>query len=93
MPQQLWRVLHVKGDIVIKTSYIDIQCPQCGHTEFDQPENPKDDDFVKCNNCHFEIMLADLKEVGIEQAQEAVLPEAKAEIEKMLKKAFKGHFK
>ncbi len=87
------RALHVQGDIVIKTDHISIQCPQCGDIEFEKPENPKDDDFVKCNSCHFEIMLADLKEVGIEQAKEVVIPEAKAEIEKMLKKAFKGRFK
>ncbi|ROQ29641.1 hypothetical protein EDC28_1025 [Gallaecimonas pentaromativorans] len=38
-------------------------------------------------------MLADLREVGIEQAREVVIPEAKKEIEKMLKKAFKGRLK
>jgi hypothetical protein len=38
-------------------------------------------------------MLADLKEVGVEQAKEIVIPEAKKEIEKMLKKAFKGRLK
>jgi hypothetical protein len=35
-------------------------------------------------------MLSDLKEAGIDQAREIVIPEAKKEIEKMLKKAFKG---
>ena len=75
---------------MIKTEHIDIQCPQCGHNEFKHPENLKDNDFVKCNNCHFEIMLADLKEVGAEQAREIVIPEAKAEIENMFKNAFKG---
>ena len=78
---------------MIKTDHITIQCPQCGHTEFEQPENLKDDDFVRCDNCNFEIMLADLREVGIEQAKKILIPEAKAEIEKMLKKAFKGILK
>lgn len=40
--------------------------PQCEHVEFEPPENVKDDDFVKCNSCQFAVMLADLKEVGIE---------------------------
>lgn len=78
---------------MIKTDHISIQCPECGYTEFEQPEDVKDDDFVKCHQCGFEIMLADLREVGIEQAREVVIPEAKKEIEKMLKKALKGRFK
>jgi uncharacterized Zn finger protein len=85
--------LDVQGNIVIKTDHISIQCPQCGHTEFEKPENVKDDDFVKCNSCHFEIMLTDLKEVGIEQAKEVFMPEVKAEFEKTLKKVFKGRLK
>lgn len=75
---------------MIKTEHFQIQCPQCGNTEFEQPENVQDDDFVKCNQCLFEIMLSDLKEVGIEQAREAIIPEAKKEIERMLKNALKG---
>ncbi len=75
---------------MIKTDHIDIQCPQCGHDEFKHPENLKDNDFVKCNNCYFEIMLADLKEVGAGQAREIIIPEAKSEIENMFKNAFKG---
>ena len=75
---------------MIKTDHINIQCPECGHTEFEQADNVQDDDFVKCNQCMFEIMLSDLREVGIEQAKEVVIPEAKQEIEKMLNKAFKG---
>lgn len=78
---------------MIKTSSISIQCPQCGHTEFQQPENVQDTDFVKCNFCGHEIMLSDLREVGIEQAKEIVIPEAKKAIEEILKKAFKGKFK
>ena len=75
---------------MLKNDHIQIQCPECGNTEFEQPDNVQDDDFVKCSQCKFEIMLADLKEVGIEQAKEVVIPEAKKEIEKMLKKALKG---
>ncbi|MGN5091092.1 ECs_2282 family putative zinc-binding protein [Aeromonas hydrophila] len=78
---------------MIKTTHVSIQCPECDHTEFEQPDNVQDNDFVKCNSCGFQIMLADLKEVGIEQAKEIVIPEAKKEIEKILKKAFKGRLK
>lgn len=73
-----------------KTDRIEIQCPQCGHNEFEHPENLQDNDFVKCNNCHFEIILADLKEVGFEQAKDVAIPEAKAEAEKIFKTLFKG---
>lgn len=75
---------------MIKNESIDIQCPQCGHNEFKLPENLKDSDLVKCNNCHFEIMLADLKEAGFEQAKEVVMPEMKIEAEKVFKNLFKG---
>ncbi|MDI5835643.1 ECs_2282 family putative zinc-binding protein [Shewanella xiamenensis] len=71
------------------TMHVSIQCPACGHADFEQPDNVQDDDFVKCNGCGFQIMLADLKEAGVEQAK----AEAKREIERMLKKAFKGRLK
>ncbi len=75
---------------MVKTECIDIQCPQCGHNEFKLPENLKNSDFVKCNNCHFEVMLVDLKEAGFEQAKEVAMPEIKAEAEKVFKNLFKG---
>lgn len=75
---------------MLKTDRIEIQCPQCGHNEFEHPENLQDNDFVKCNNCHFEIMLADLKEVGVEQAKDVIIPEVKLEAEKMFRNLFKG---
>lgn len=75
---------------MIKTDRVQIQCPECGHTEFEQPENVQDDDFVKCDQCGFEIMLSDLQEAGVEQAKEAVIPEVRKEIEDMFKKVLKG---
>ena len=75
---------------MLKTDRIEIQCPQCGHNEFEHPENLQDNDFVKCNNCHFEIMLADLKELDIEQAKDVIIPEVKLEAEKMFRNLFKG---
>ncbi|MBP0938980.1 hypothetical protein V2K16_01955 [Pseudomonas alliivorans] len=78
---------------MIKTKLLAIQCPQCGHTDFEQPEDVQDDDFVKCVFCGHQIMLCDLKEASVSQAKEIIMPEAKKEIEKMLKKALKGKFK
>ncbi|WKW33924.1 hypothetical protein KIH13_09445 [Pseudomonas viridiflava] len=75
------------------TRLLAIQCPQCGHTDFEQPEDVQDDDFVKCVFCGHQIMLCDLKEAAVSQAKEIIMPEAKKEIEKMLKKALKGKFK
>jgi len=74
---------------MIKTDHIQIQCPECGHTEFEQPDNVQDDDFVKCNQCKFEIMLCDLREAGSEQVREIVIPAATKKFEKMLKKVSK----
>lgn len=76
-----------------KTRLLAIQCPQCGHTDFEQPEDVQDDDFVKCVFCGHQIMLCDLKEAAVSQAKQVIMPEAKKEIEKMLKKALKGKFK
>lgn len=73
-----------------KTDRIEIKCPQCGHNEFEHPENLQENDFVKCDNCHFEVMLTDLKEVGFEQAKDVAIPEMKAEAEKLVKNLFKG---
>lgn len=74
---------------MLKTTHVNVQCPQCGHTDFQWPENVQDEDFVKCNFCGYEILLADLKQVGIEQVKAAVLPEVKAEVIAMLKKSLK----
>lgn len=78
---------------MVTTKNIDIQCPQCGRADFEQPDSVQDDDFVKCVFCGHQIMLCDLKEVGVQQAKEVVIPEVKKEIEEILKKMFKGKFK
>lgn len=78
---------------MIRTKSISIQCPQCGHTDFEHPDNVQDNDFVKCVFCGYQIMLCDLKEAGIEQARQVIIPEAKKEIHAMLKKAFRGRLK
>jgi len=78
---------------MIKTTHISIQCPQCGAVEFQQPDDVQNEDLVTCNFCGLQIKLADLKEVGIEQAKQIAIPEAKKYIEDMLKKTFKGRFK
>ena len=78
---------------MLKTTHMSIQCPECGHTEFEQPDDVQDDSLVKCNQCDFVIMLCDLKEAGIEQARQIVIPEIKEAVSKMIKDAFKGKFK
>lgn len=75
---------------MIKTEQVEIQCPQCGYNELECLDNMGDNDFIKCNNCHFEIMLSDLKEVGFEQAKEVVIPEVKAEVDRIFKNLFKN---
>lgn len=64
---------------------IEIQCPECEDTVFETPENVQDDDFVVCNQCNFQIMLADLKKINIERVQKLVHSELKKAIENSLK--------
>ncbi|WP_103894670.1 hypothetical protein [Pseudomonas sp. NFACC36] len=78
---------------MIKTRQIPIQCPQCGNEEFSFPDDVQDDDMVACTFCGAEIILADLKEVGLEQAKAVAIPEAKKAMQDILKKTFKGRFK
>lgn len=49
--------------------------------------------MVACTFCGAEIILADLKEVGLEQAKAVAIPEAKKAMQDILKKTFKGRFK
>lgn len=67
-----------------------IKCPQCGCTKFEQPDNIKSSDFVKCGGCNFEITYADLIECATEQAKEEVMPDVKKEVERMIKKLLRG---
>lgn len=75
---------------MLKTTQFHVQCAQCGNAEFLWPEHPQDDDFIKCNFCGYEVLLADLKQIGVEQVKAAVLPELKAEVMSALKKSLKG---
>jgi DNA-directed RNA polymerase subunit RPC12/RpoP len=70
-----------------------IQCPQCGGTQFEQPQLLTDGDWVTCVTCTQPFPLDDIHQVGIDQAMEVVIPEIKAEVEKMLEGLFKGKFK
>jgi hypothetical protein len=70
-----------------------IQCPQCGGTQFDQPQVVSDGDWVTCVTCAQSFPLDDIRQVGLDQAMEVVIPDVKAEVEKMLKDLFKGKFK
>ncbi|MDX9669565.1 MULTISPECIES: hypothetical protein [unclassified Pseudomonas] len=70
-----------------------IQCPQCGGTQFEQPQVLTDGDWVTCVTCTQSFPLDDIGQVGLDQAMEVVIPEIKAEVEKMLEGMFKGKFK
>lgn len=72
------------------TQRFEIKCPECGHTEFEQPFDMQDDDFVKCHQCDFEIMVSDIREIGIQQARDEVVPQLQKEFQKALKGIFKG---
>lgn len=74
---------------MIKTKSVAIQCPQCGSTDFEVPDNVQDDDIVTCHFCGLEMPLHELREVGLEQAKDVVIPEAKKAIEEALKNIFK----
>jgi DNA-directed RNA polymerase subunit RPC12/RpoP len=66
-----------------------IPCPECGGTDFEVPEPLEDDSFIKCAQCGFEVLLADIKEHGLEKAREHVTDQ----IQKQLKKEFGKLFK
>lgn len=70
----------------MKEIELNINCPQCGHTKFEMSEDLNDDDFVKCEECEFEIMLSDLKSAAIEDATDLIYDE----VSKILKKSFKN---
>lgn len=70
-----------------------IQCPQCGGTQFEQPQVVSEGDWVTCATCAQSFPLDDIRQVGLDQARNVVIPEIKAEVEKMLKGLFKGKLK
>ena len=66
-----------------------IPCPECGETEFSQPEPLDDETFVTCRKCGFSAPLIDIKEHGRAKAKEHLKRQAKAAIETELKRLFK----
>ena len=70
-----------------------IQCPQCGGTQFEQPQVLTDGDWITCVTCTQSFPLDDIRQVGLDQTMEVVIPEINAEVEKMLEGLFKGKFK
>ncbi len=66
-----------------------IPCPECGGTEFHRPDPLEDDSFVKCDQCGFEVMVADLKEHGLHEAKEHVAKQVQKQLKKELRKFFK----
>lgn len=74
----------------------ELQCPECGHTKFEVQDDVKDEDFIKCDNCKVEILIADLKSYvstqDLELAEEQANKFVADELEKMLKANFKRRF-
>lgn len=70
-----------------------IQCPQCGGTQFEQPQVVNHGDWVTCVTCAQSFPLDDIRQAGLDQALDVAIPEIKAEVEKALKNLFKGQFK
>lgn len=75
------------------TEHHTVQCPQCGGDQFETLETIRESDWVTCVTCTQSFPLDDIREAGIEQAKAVVIPEIKAEVEKIFKDIFKGKFK
>jgi len=60
---------------------IELSCGRCGSKQFILPDNPSASDTVKCARCGAEGRYGDL--------QQQALVQAKAEIDKVMKNAFK----
>lgn len=76
----------------MKTQEYSMQCPQCGHEQFEMPDNPQDHDLVRCDFCNHKLTIADLKEANQEQIEAVareLAKEAVAEQIKNLKKRLK----
>lgn len=70
---------------MIKQQY-SMQCPQCGQTEFEIPDNVQEYDLVKCNFCHYELTVNDLHAANVEQVEQIVHDNAKEVIAQQMKK-------
>lgn len=65
-----------------KTDHISFKCAQCGSSDFILPNQPpKDDDIIICNGCKREIGRFD-------DIRDAMTTAAKAEVDKIVGKAF-----
>jgi len=67
-----------------------IQCTQCGGTKFEVPQVLHDGEWVTCTTCTQSFPLDDIRQAGLDQAREIVIPQVKAEMEKIFKNLFKG---
>lgn len=70
---------------MIKQQY-SMQCPQCGQTEFEMSDNVQVHDLVKCNFCHYELTVNDLRAANVEQVEQIVRDNAKEVITQQMKK-------
>jgi predicted RNA-binding Zn-ribbon protein involved in translation (DUF1610 family) len=67
-----------EGEIVIK-----FECPKCGPTVLELPDDPTDQDHAKCKKCG-----ADFGPYG--KIKKDAMKAAKAEMQAALRKSFKG---
>lgn len=70
---------------MLETKKVTIQCPECSGISFEKPDDLKDDDFVKCVQCNFEILFGDLKQISFAQTKQQIKEEIKANFTKALK--------
>lgn len=70
---------------MIKQQY-SMQCPQCGQTEFEIPENVQEHDLVKCNFCYYELTVCDLRGANAEQIEKIARDNAQVIIAQQIKK-------
>lgn len=70
---------------MLTSDHIAIQCPQCGHTEFEELPNNEGNDYVICCNCKSEISNSDLEDEGMEQAKRVIVSQAKESVVKLFK--------
>ena len=77
---------------------VTLLCPTCGGSDMEsRGDSHQESELLKCNSCGLELSRDDLINsnqeninTNIDEVKKEAVKEAKSEIEKMLKNAFKG---
>jgi len=77
---------------------VTLLCPTCGGSDMESKgEAHQESELLKCNSCGLELSRDELMNanqeninVNIDEMKQEAVKEAKSELEKMLKNAFKG---